>query len=774
MDARLVAQAREYLRNPYMKEELVRAFLKNTGKQSSADINAIIAEAKMPPTPAPETQTPAPESVGVVTTPQPEPMEETAVIESKESAVVQPDANGEFPSPVDGALWMASLGIPQTPLQKGTKKPFLDAWQDKATTNSEQIRKWATEYPGCNFGSVGKAGKHFVFEVDSPEVKNRFESTGQTFSSQLVIQSRPNRGHRWYVYAPGVANISQTYTKHGDFSVRADDQQCVSPGSIHPETGKQYLVTTRGVPAVPTQQEIDFWNSERVEKKSAKEQDVPRNERGLIPYGQHLYHGWLLQQAGKLRQMGLDVATIETALLKLAEANLEPPIDFEKVKQVARSMQNYEPGQNADLALTQPTAAQSEVNQSGLPWEESIIDSMDTSGLVKRPIFPAWVLEGTSIGEGLVKPAIETSSKHAQFIFFPAVQIMMNYLSGKVEIPFVQNRFNMFVLLVSPYGKFFKSSSVGLAQKYFKYVGILASYNRDIRASEGKVLLSEPGSAEGFCLAMDRVKCKNAILFNDELSSFVAKATIESSSLGSMLLKFYESAEYSNLVKKSKDGFSFEAGTYTFGWIACTTDRAFPGLWPKVAGHGTGISDRVLFVCAPEKPKEPKMFRDPLLIDSVKTRKLIDDAIKQGKFEYEDAAGLSERTIGINPRSMEMMHKLALYFAIDLGLQIIDEDCVERAKAVVEFADEAALFLEPVEAESKDGRLQKEILRELRKNKGMMSYRELCRELDFMRYGMYFWTLAYAGLLKAGIIKEFQRKSTRRPVRMVGIVKQED
>src|SRR5712692_6481476 len=280
-------------------------------------------------------------------------------VAAQEPVLVGPDANGEFPTPVDGALWMASLGIPQTPLQKRTKKPFLDAWQDKATTNSEQIRKWATEYFGCNFGSVGKAGKHFVFEADSPDVRKRFEATGQTFSSRLIIQSRPNRGHRWYLYAPGVTNISQTYTKHGDFSLRADDMQCVSPGSIHPETGKQYVVTDAGAPAAPTQQEIDFWNSERIEKKSVT-QDIARNERGLIPYGQHLYHGWLVQQAGKLRQMGLNVETIETSLIELAEKNLEPPIDFEKVKQVARSMRIYPAGQNTDLVLTQQAQTQNQ------------------------------------------------------------------------------------------------------------------------------------------------------------------------------------------------------------------------------------------------------------------------------------------------------------------------------------------------------------------------------------------------------------------------------
>ncbi len=82
--------------------------------------------------------------------------------------VVQPDQNGEFPRPVDGALWMASRGIPQAPLRPNTKDAFLPDWPSKATRDSKQIMQWWNEYPGCNFGSVALQGGPFVFEADKP------------------------------------------------------------------------------------------------------------------------------------------------------------------------------------------------------------------------------------------------------------------------------------------------------------------------------------------------------------------------------------------------------------------------------------------------------------------------------------------------------------------------------------------------------------------------------------------------------------------------------
>src|ERR1700730_12186684 len=86
----------------------------------------------------------------------------------------------------------------------------------------------------------------------------------------------------------------------------------------------------------------------------------------------------------------------------------------------------------------------------GLPWEETIVNLLDTSGAIERPVFPLEVLEGTSIGEGLIKPALESTSKHAQFLFFPAAQLTLNYLSNKVQITWGQTegKYNLFVLLI--------------------------------------------------------------------------------------------------------------------------------------------------------------------------------------------------------------------------------------------------------------------------------------------------------------------------------------
>jgi hypothetical protein len=120
---------------------------------------------------------------------------------------------------------------------------------------------------------------------------------------------------------------------------------------------------------------------------------------------------------------------------------------------------------------------------------------------------------------------------------------------------------------------------------------------------------------------------------------------------------------------------------------------------------------------------------------------------------------------------MELVRKLALFFAVDLGLSAVDADCVERAVALLEYRNQATRFLDPIEADNQQGRLQKEIIRELRQNRGKMRYRDLCRELDYTRYGLDVWKRAYSTMLPEGIICEFKEKqASGQTSKMVGLL----
>lgn len=267
-----------------------------------------------------------------------------AVMEPKIDQVAEPasipqPSNGEFASPLDGALWMAATyGIPQTPL-KG-KAPFLQNWPAQASTDPAQIRAWWEQYH-CNFGSVGVLGRHFIFDADRPKdlsvpsIRERFKAQGHDFTSRLIVESSPGKGHRYYLSAPGISNISESAVQHSDFSLRVDGEQCVSPGSVHPTTGKQYRVAVHDGPLTqPTAEEIAFWNSERAEKKAAAVavgEDIPQGKRNST----------ITSILGKARQAtGADY----DALLALARQHNQrciPQLSDEDLQTIARSIAKY-------------------------------------------------------------------------------------------------------------------------------------------------------------------------------------------------------------------------------------------------------------------------------------------------------------------------------------------------------------------------------------------------------------------------------------------------
>jgi hypothetical protein len=115
-------------------------------------------------------------------------------------------------------------------------------------------------------------------------------------------------------------------------------------------------------------------------KPAEKAEAAPNQERPLIPHG--LIHPWLVKRAGKLRESGLTTEEIEPILLRMAHAECELPLDDSKIRQVARSMANYEQGQDNSLLLTQGLdSTPAEITPQLLDKEFPSFDGTEPDGL---------------------------------------------------------------------------------------------------------------------------------------------------------------------------------------------------------------------------------------------------------------------------------------------------------------------------------------------------------------------------------------------------------
>jgi len=672
------------------------------------------------------------------------------------------------------ALPLAAMGVPTTPVLLNSKRAFLPGWQQSATTNIEQIAAWDAAYPNHNGAAVARAeeGGVWFLEVDSPEVLKRIQAeTGKDVPDTYRVRSRPGRGHFYWRQTPAsiaMGNIAQgPNIKGGDWSARVHNEYVVAAGSIHPHSQLPY-VALRQEPIVPAPDWLIEWClAQKITQQPNQPKTLERDAHGLVPHGQ--IHGYLLTEAGRLRNLGLGEEAIRVGLHELAEKNCAPPIDWSKVDTMAKSICNFPAGAPPIIFNQTPDA---------VPAQEVEIPDFNQE---PYPKFPHWVMDGTSLYEKFVKPVCAVNSRIDYFMWIPAMQILLNYIGPKVKIKtgFGPRHFkgSIYTVIVGRKGKTNKSSSVGDAMNYFNYCGVLSHASRDMKNAEGRVITWTAGSPEGLGLSMQKLNCKNAILFYDELSQLVSKASIDSSTLNSGLLTMYESGKFENSVKSTKETFSLDPDTYCTSVIACTTNKKFSELWSKLAGTDTGLDDRFMFLYQPDPLPEPRLqtfvnFTEGALF----TKKLIDKAVNQGEFGFDNDTphpGLL-KLVAIENRYANRAEKWALALAVDLGLDAIDDDCIDRAVAIVEYEIAVKKYLKSYEATTREGQLQQEIRRVLEQNKGRMLKRALYRALNADRHGTSLWTQAYVGLIKAGIIREEGTGAKGDPIYVQLLVKRDE
>jgi len=380
----------------------------------------------------------------------------------------------------------------------------------------------------------------------------------------------------------------------------------------------------------------------------------------------------------------------------------------------------------------------------------AIVENMDAEPapdaavvpLVPYPEFPLWVMDKTSIGDGLVKPECAINSKFEQFLFMAALVFQMNYLAMRVRYEYAPVNLTLFLGLISEPDTL-KSSCVNMAADYFYHANAGLSFRHSLKkddVGDRSVLLASPGSPEGALLRMSEIEAVRGVMYYDELKHLVAKAKIEHSSMESVLLTMYESGNLGNFVKRKKENFAFAAGTYSVSMIFCCTADDFLKLWSKLSGDSDGLNSRMFFLPAPEQAKPMTTYRE---VDHREAAKRTEDylalGIRRHTFKVQNINLWDEARKTMSNRSVNLAEKFALALAVDLGREVVDEDCQQRGLALAAYRDKAAAYLKPFTADNAAAELEERIMRTLAKHGGKMRLRQLEKELHYERYGSNFW-----------------------------------
>jgi hypothetical protein len=662
----------------------------------------------------------------------------------------------------DLALPLSVRGIPTVPLKSKTKIAFLPGWETLATTDPAQIEAWDQQYPEANCASVAKAalGEIWFFEFDKPEVPDQVIADSGHALTEIItfkVRSSPGKGHLYFRQTQASLSMGNIGQSGGlDWSARVENQYVVSPGSIHPRTGLPYEIRMDAPIIEAPQWLIDWCIANRPVKK---QQPIAADPNAFIQEGGR--NVWLTSLAGKDRQNGMEYKEILLHLLRVNEEQCNPPLSDSEVETIAGSVSRYAPGK-PDIVLVagRPAGENPHVPSAVIPSTSPVeMPQLEQPPIIIPsaiyPKFPEWVMKGTSIYEGLVKPFCDVNTRYPEFMFMPAIAILLNYVGTKVRIDSKNLIPSIFMVSIGRAGRVIKSSCVQNAIEYFEYMGCAGYGKLSDSNANGRALVFTPASPEGLGKEMNRLNCRNGIIFYDELSMLTSKAGIENSNLSNALLTMYESGQLSNVVKNPKDSYNLSPGSYCASLIACSTDKNFNANWGKLTGNSTGLNDRFFFLYQPEKLKEIEPYVHVSTQEaSVKTLQLIQKAITKASYKIVDNLPLKKflKENQNSNRAEIRAEKFALYFAIDLGLDEIDETCVERALALVDYELKVKSYIKVYEASTKEGSIQQEIRHQLRNSGGSMFIRDLQRLTHYNREGTFLWMNAFKGMSNSGEI----------------------
>jgi hypothetical protein len=412
---------------------------------------------------------------------------------------------------------LAKLGVPVTPVRPGTKRAFLPDFPTTATTDLDQIYLWDAQYPYHNVAAVARAeeGGVFFFEVDSPDVLTRIKSeTGHDLVDEVKtyrVRSRPGRGHFYFRHnaaSMNLGNISQTYVKGQDWSLRTNREYVVGAGSLHPDTGVAYTALDPNAEIKEAPDWLLLWLVSQKTKTTAPKEVAAALPTEKIKHG--AIHGWLVEQAGRLRYSGLTPEEIEPALIRLSYDHCELPLDDSRISQVARSMKNYAAGtpwQKIVQLNQRPTYA---VEAPTTPVAATLLDEDEV------PAFDDTVING--IYRDIVDAATNGTTIPRQFAFLAAKVYIGATIAGKVT-------FDNFDTDSSYYGAAIGATGTGKGLSWERTVAKICNVGNTLQPGPIKIINGADSGAGLKDAFFDPQMDAPIICYVDEITSLGHKAS---------------------------------------------------------------------------------------------------------------------------------------------------------------------------------------------------------------------------------------------------------
>ena len=149
--------------------------------------------------------------------------------------------SAELQGNLDVALAWAEAGIPIFPARAESKRPHVTGWQDKATTDPAQLRRWWRKWPDAMPAiPTGSRSGVAVLDLDRKNGKDGFQTLRELGHdpdalSPHTISTLSGGGHHYFRHMEGLRSSADKIGRGVD--VRAEGGFVIAPGAINGKGG---------------------------------------------------------------------------------------------------------------------------------------------------------------------------------------------------------------------------------------------------------------------------------------------------------------------------------------------------------------------------------------------------------------------------------------------------------------------------------------------------------------------------------------------------------
>lgn len=508
------------------------------------------------------------------------------------------------------ALSYAARGWFVHPLKPRTKRPFLENWPERATTDPERIREWWAKWPDANMGIVPRHSGHAIFDADHGftcfedfvtwRERNQIPVTYTVRSGRrLTDTGEPEYGVQ--MYFSGALDDGKFSLDGVSGDIRSLGGYVLGAGSIHPDSGAAYEVLVDAPLAPVPSVLVDARSHGNTNKGEARVWgDVIHDGEGR--------ESFLLSEAGKLRRQGFGEDSIYARLSEINEARVMPPKPDADLKRISHSAAKYPVEAPPPGVTLSGTVRRVQTKEAG-PAE--VVEELDEK-LAEPPLprYPIEVWEDTLYLE---------FAKYAQVGNFIPLEFLvegaMTYAGGMAAatIRGMTDAVNprLYTVLIATAGVG-KGSTFGRIRKLFPVSRLLRNVREGEMPPACSALVNASASENGLNDAL--LKCPRVIQEFEEVDRLLEKTEIQGS--GGALMSIIRTC-----FDDTVPGITTSAGRPVAAELAYLSimGATTPSLWRKCMegrdSYGSGLGGRFNLVASTEKRSEgfmPDMAPDYL------------------------------------------------------------------------------------------------------------------------------------------------------------------